>query len=226
MVPNAVTRSHSGLRVIGVALALVGLTMLPGCWVTSINPLYEDGGQLPTPADPDVVVEKGLLGTWSFTDKDQCVTTLTIDIKERVYEIQTIENGEKCSDQGKVKNQEAKLVKLGDHEFLDVTARTEDVCQTCVAVHWIFLTQIDKESLSLVPINGEWLEKSLKQKRVAVATVDGDPDTLTASSKALKAFCRKYANDKDAFHPDPDTTFKRVASTAAQFHSQTPHSAL
>lgn len=79
----------------------------------------------------------------------------------------------------------------------------------CVAVHWIFLTQIDKDSFSLVPIDSDWLKKAVEQKTVALATLSGDSDTVTASAKELKAFCREYADDKEVFKPIPEFTFKR-----------------
>jgi hypothetical protein len=181
-------------RPAAILLILAGLLLLSGCWVTSINPLYEQG------KDPDVVVEPVLAGTWSFTD-DQCVTTLTITVHEQGYDLQYESTGEKCSDAGKVIHQEAHLVKLGAHEFLDVEPRAADVCDMCLAKHQIFLAKIGKDSATLTPIDSEWLEAAIQAKTVTLATLPDDTDTLTASTKDLKEFCRKYAEDQAAFKP-------------------------
>jgi hypothetical protein len=175
--------------------ALPCFVALTGCWVTSINPLYEDG------KDPDVVVESGLVGTWSLTDEDQCATTLTIAIKNHDYELRSVQSRQGCSDVGKMALGQGELVKLGDHEFLDVAPRPEDVCDSCVARHEIYEAKIDENALELIPIDSEWLQGAINSKIVALPAMPDDTDTVTASSKDLKAFCRQYADDPEVFKP-------------------------
>ena len=45
------------------------------------------------------------------------------------------------------------------------------------------------------------------------STVAGDTDTITASPKDMKAFCREFANDKAAFKPDSMFEFKRAPAS-------------
>jgi hypothetical protein len=79
----------------------------------------------------------------------------------------------------------------------------------CLPIHWIFLARLDKDLLSLTPIDSDWLKKALEQGVVTLATMPGDTDTLVASPKDLKAFCRKYADNNQAFAPSPNLVFKR-----------------
>ena len=79
----------------------------------------------------------------------------------------------------------------------------------CVAKHSVLLTRFDKATLSLSPVDSDWLKRSLTAKTVSLATLAGDTDTITASSKDLKAFCRKFAENTEVFKPESTSTFKR-----------------
>lgn len=92
---------------------------------------------------------------------------------------------------------------------MDLTARPEDVCEMCLRVHWIFLVRQEKDSFTLTTIDSDWLKEAEHKKAVTLATLPNDTDTLTASPKELKEFCRKYAGDSAVFKPDPNFTFKR-----------------
>jgi hypothetical protein len=83
----------------------------------------------------------------------------------------------------------------------------DDVCDMCLAKHDILLVKFDKTTLSFTPIDSDWLKTSLQAKTVTLATVAGDTDTITASSKELKAFCRRFAENTEVFKST--FTFKR-----------------
>jgi hypothetical protein len=68
---------------------------------------------------------------------------------------------------------------------------------------------LDKTTLSITPIDSDWLKKSIAAKTVTLATLGDDIDTITASSKELKAFCRRFAGDMAVFRPESTSTFKR-----------------
>lgn len=188
----------------GIALGLAAALVLSGCWVSSVNGLAEEGR---FQTDPDVVIDKNLAGTWQKTS-NHCTTTLTVTIKDRNYSLEASGSGGGC-DEGKNNRYRAQLIKLDNRFFLDVFPRPDDVCEMCLPVHWIFLLTVDQEFMSLSPIDSEWLKKALEQKTVRLTTMQGNPDLLTASSSELKAFCRRYADDKEAFAPTPDFVFKR-----------------
>jgi hypothetical protein len=198
-------KSSWRLKANAAILVLATLFILPGCWVSSINGLEETAL---FHVDPDVVFEPLLIGTWRLTFEN-CTSIMTVTAKERTYNLQTIQQGEQCGDTEKPTYSQARLLKLDNHRFLDVFPRTDDVCDSCLGLHDIFLFELNADSLVLAPIDSDWLGKAVEQKTVALATVPGNTNQLTASSKDLKAFCRKYADDKEAFAPLP--TFTRVS---------------
>lgn len=199
------TRSISKCTV--PCLTLVALLLLSGCWVSSINPLYEETtiDHLHVVPD-DVVFDQSLIGIWIAAD-NKCTTMLTIASKGTVYDLQSTDQGEGCSENKS--HRQARLVKLDTHYFLDVSPMEDDVCDMCAAKHDILLVKFDSARLSLIPIDSDWLKKSLEAKAVTLSTVAGDTDTITASSQELKAFCRQFADDKEAFKPNSAFGFKR-----------------
>ena len=212
---RAAIRAGNALRLVGVAAMLAALLVLPACWVTSINPLYDEGNIADSHNDPDVVFDQSLIGTWTKVG-DQCTTPLTITSKKEIYDLQSSEGkGEECAELDTPSHYQARLVKLDSHYFLDVFPLDDEVCGMCLAKHNIFLAKFDKATLSLTPIDSDWLKKSVEAKTVNLATLGEDTDTITASSKDLKAFCRKYADDAAVFPPDSASTFKRNAASAA-----------
>jgi len=209
---SGLIRSRCNLKIAGFVLALAELLMLPGCWVTSINPLYEDV----TPKDSDIVFENILIGSWTFTD-DKCTTILTITAKDEVYDLRSVQ-GKECNDPEEKSHRQARLVKLDTYHFLDISPMSGDVCDMCLALHWIFLTKFDKDTLALTPIEWEGLKKLLRAGVVDLKTLPEDPKpriiegptTLTALTKDLKRFCRRFAADKTVFRPDSTIMFKRT----------------
>ena len=156
--------------------------------------------------DPDVVLDQTLIGSWTTTD-DKCPTLLTIAAKDQIYDLQLVEQGEGCSQDKS--HRQARLVKLDTHYFLDVSPMDDAVCDMCAARHDILLVKFDKATLSFTPIDSDWLKKSIETKTVTLSTVAGDTDTITASSKDLKAFCRQFADNKEAFKTESALMFKR-----------------
>jgi hypothetical protein len=195
----------------GAGITLVAVLLaLSGCWVTSVNGLYEEG--LLSKKDPDLVFDQSLIGSWTVID-DKCTTLLTIAAKDDVYDLQSAKQGEGCSDDKT--HLQARLVKLDAHYFLDLSPLDGDVCAMCLAKHDILLVRFDRTTLSFTPIDSDWLKKSLEAKMVTLATLAGDTDTITASSKDLKAFCRKFAENREVFKPQSTDTFKRNPVLAA-----------
>jgi hypothetical protein len=210
---HSVIRSRAPFKRVGIGLVIAGLLVLSACDVMSIHPLYEDV----SPKDPDIVLDKDLAGSWSLTD-GKCTTILTVAAaKDEIYDFRAVEEGEGCSDPGKVTRQQARLVKLDSYYFLDVSPREEDVCVTCLALHWISLARFDKDALALTPIDSDGLNKLLQAGTVHLKILPEDPKlliperpmTLTALSKDLKNFCRKFAGNKKVFKPESTETFKR-----------------
>ena len=201
--------SRTNPKLLGFALILAAILAFPACWVTSINPLYEEWSVDQPQEDPDLVFDQGLIGSWSRAE-DKCVTLLAIEAKDQVYGLQGTDQGEGCAEADKPTHTQARLVKLDNHYFFDISAINDDVCDMCRPVHNIFLVKWDKTTLSLTPIDSDWLKKSIAAKTLNIATLSGDTDTITASSRDLKAFCRKFAYDARVFGPEMAETFIRT----------------
>jgi hypothetical protein len=195
---SGIVRSGIVLKFTRIALVLAWLLVLSGCWVTSINPLYEDDS---SSKDPDVVSDQNLIGSWIEVG-GKCTAPLTITAKDGVYDLQSTGKGEGCSDSVSPSHHQARLVKLDAYYFLDISPMAEDVCDMCIARHNILLAEFDKTTLTITPIDSDWLKKAIAAKTVTLATVPDNSDTLVASTKDLKTFCRKYAGDKEVFRPD------------------------
>jgi hypothetical protein len=186
-------------------LSLCSLFLLSGCWVNSINGL--DEGDLDH-TDEDRTYDSALVGSW-ITNDLTCAIILDIKSERHSYHLEKTAFGEHCDDSGKTFYSEADLFQIGKYRFLDVTARPSDICKMCIAVHWIFEVQTVENSLYLLPIDSDWLRAAEKDKTVTLATVPDDPETLTALPADLKAFCRKYAEDRRVFSRVGKLSFKR-----------------
>lgn len=198
------------LKCATILLILAGLLLLQGCWVESINPLYEEGTWDNPVEDHDLVYDPTLIGYWIEVG-DQCDAPLTITAKNGVYDLQSTDRSEDegCAESDKPSHVQARLVKLDNYYFLDLSPMSEEVCARCLAKHDIYLAKFDKSTLSITPIDSDWLKKSLATKKVTLATLGDDPDTITASSRDLKAFCRRFAGNKRVFKPEATITFTR-----------------
>jgi hypothetical protein len=179
-------------RIVAIAAALTCVVLMSGCLVKSVNGLDEGRN------DPDMVYDARLVGTWPVVD-EKCTSTLTVSEHEKVYLWQHVD----CESQKKT-SYEGRLFKLDQHYFLDVTAPSEEVCDLCIGIHMIYLAQFEKDSVALAPLDYDWFKAAVQKKDVGLTTLPDDPGTVTSSPKDLKAFCRKYADNKEAFKPDPD----------------------
>ena len=195
-------------------LALAGLFVLPGCWVYSVEPLYEENLGHP---DPDLTFDQTLVGSWLNMDTDNdCLWTLVVAAEQQVYEL-TMVPASNCKGEEKTTRYEGHLLKLDKHLLLDVAPNSADVCDLCLRRHTFFLISQENHTLALIPVNDDWLNAAIAQKKVTLAHLVDDRGmrevtndvTLTASSRDLKAFVRRYANDKVAFKPDSALVFKK-----------------
>jgi len=184
-------------RVVAIGFVFACLLLMSGCPDKSLNGLDEGSN------DPDMVFDARLLGVWPEVGK-KCTSTETITAHEKVYSLQYMDCGS-----NKKTLYEARLFKLDQHYFLDVTAASEEVCDLCVGIHLIYLVQFEKDSVALAPLDYDWFKAAVQEKSVSLTTLPDDPGTITSPPKDLKAFCRKYADNKEAFKPDPDAVLNR-----------------
>ena len=196
-------------RIAALVFVLASLLVLPGCWVLSVAPLYEENLAHP---DTDLELDQNLVGSWWHADKE-CSWTLSVSAhqKEAAYDLIWSADPGCKTDEGekKVLQYDGHVVKLDGHRFLDMSPRVADVCDLCMPLHNFFLISQQNDTLALTPMDGDWLEKAMAQRKVTLSHLNDGRLTLTASSKELKVFVRRYAEDKAAFKPDSSFTFKR-----------------
>ncbi len=190
-------RSRLVPRIAAIGVVFVCLLLMTGCPEKSLYGLEERNN------DPDMVFDARLLGVWTDVGK-KCTSTETITAHEKVYGLQYVD----CESNKKA-SYEARLFKLDQHYFLDMTAASEGVCDLCISVHLIYLVQFQTGSIALAALDYDWFKTLLQKKRVKLTTLPDDLGTITSSPKDVKAFCRKYADNKEAFKPDPDSILKR-----------------
>jgi hypothetical protein len=191
-------------------LILGSLLSLTGCWVYSVQPLYEENA---TPPDPDLTFDQSLLGSWIQTEKE-CAWNLTISGDRRSYEL-NMAPGPECKSEDKPSRYEGHLLKLGGMEVIDVTPESGDVCDLCLPLHSFLLVMLQNDTLTFVPIDHGWLVQAMKDNKVHMAELARrgpyEPVVLTSSSKQLKQFVNRYVGDKSAFNSEAEhgLTYKR-----------------
>jgi len=182
-----------------LAILVVGwLLTLTGCWVYSVEPLYEKNAARP---DPDLTFDQNLLGSWIQSEKD-CPWILAVSGDRQSYEL-NMAPGPECKSEDKPSHYEGHLLKLGNSLVLDAMPQSVDVCDSCLPLHSFMLVLLENDSLTFVPMDQDWLVQAMKDKKVSLSELERhepyDQVVLTSSSKELKEFVRKYAADKAAF---------------------------
>ncbi|MGA7926643.1 MAG: hypothetical protein WCA20_11640 [Candidatus Sulfotelmatobacter sp.] len=201
--------SVRALRIAAITVALFSLLMMSGCWMFSLQPLF-DGG-----SDPDLIFDESLVGAWGH-EAEGCQWTLTVQASVRAYDM-AMAPGAGCKTDDKTDEKTTRylayLVKVDNHRFLDVSPKQSEVCDLCLSVHTFALLSLENNTLSLTPLDGDWLDKTIKEKKVAMAYVGGERTdidiTLNAQPAELKTLLRTYANDSAAFKPSGRLVFTR-----------------
>jgi hypothetical protein len=196
-------------RILSILLMVAVLVALPACWVFSVEPFYEEEGFSSHP-DPDLIFDPTLMGSWGQLDND-CLWILTISGDEKSYGLKMAPAPE-CKRDEKATEYVAHMVKVGNSRMLDVQPMPDEVCDLCMSLHTVFLVSREGDVLNFIPLDPEWLSQAITDKKVTLARLESHrmfpPVTLTASSKELKEFVRKYADDKAAFKANPDVKLK------------------
>jgi len=197
-------RIHT-VRSAAMIVALFPILMMSGCWTFSIQPLF-DGA-----SDPDLIFDQSQVGSWGRV-VDGCNLTLTIQANARAYDM-TLAPGQGCKDdENKTTHYLAYLVKLDTHRYLDISPKQTDVCDLCFPAHTFAQLSLENNTFSVTPLDGDWLDKEIKEKKIVLTHVGGDGEvdiTLNALPAEMKAFLRKYAEDADAFKASQRSVFTR-----------------
>jgi len=163
-------------------LILAGALAMTGCSsMVSLNPFV---------TDKDAVSDPALAGVWSG-DNGNSIYAIRQDGTSY-----TITYMEKSSQAAKF---QARLVKAGDAELLDLVSTNEDAFQ--IPVHTMVRVWPAGNSLRIAFLDSDWLKQNAAQ-HLATTTAD-DRLLITASGEAVRSFLMKFGTDEKAYsQPD------------------------
>ncbi|MCB0571020.1 MAG: hypothetical protein KDC66_14700 [Phaeodactylibacter sp.] len=179
-----------------IIIAAFTALLLQSC-IPSIYPLYSDDTQ---------VFRKEALGAWKGDD-----WLWTFEQSEGpVYQLN-------FSDEDEQATFEVHLVKLGDYFFFDFYSLTPkyDEQDAAIIAPWIRTHSFAKvefsgKQMTVYFFDTNWLSQLIKQRKIRIkheTTTDGNI-VLTAPTRDLQEFVKKYAGEKEAF-ADPIVFNKR-----------------
>ncbi|MFC1462927.1 hypothetical protein ACFLQU_04895 [Verrucomicrobiota bacterium] len=193
---------------------LLVTSFLSGCFIQSFQPFYTDDLVLDIPAIEGKwsLVKKGKEDVadnypqpWEFTD--DAITTFEHNVSSIL---------------------EATYFKVADVTFLDLAPSEPDEDKGpnewwtihTVPVHSVCKVDLSTNALSLTPLNGEWVEEMLEEKKISLSYIsvgsDDDQIVLTSSAKELVVFLKQYGSNTNAFPVGVSHHFKRPKDTKTE----------
>jgi len=195
------------MRTKSFIVLLLAAAFLAGCVVQSIQPLFTES---------EYVTDPGLIGTWVQKEDDgKEIGVWTFEADERRYKLaHTDEKGRKA-----VFHMAAG--KIGTNTFFDFSLRDplpgselNDLAAVgLIAVHVFVKAVKTNDTLVLLAMDYEWLEKHLAENPKTIAHVIQDKrPILTGSTAELKAFVARHANDDKIFKNEIRLSPKKKAA--------------
>jgi|SRR5579864_1611543 len=169
-----------------VLAGIFGAALLAKCCGDDFASLY------PLYGDRDLVYEEGLVGTWYIDDDDWRV------IFSRAGEGYQVTIEEKDGSEWKEASVvDCFLVRLDGSLFVDLSKSGE-----AIRGHAYFIITLDggTDTLQATWFKNDWLEeKVVDEAALQHLDVPGTGTVITAPTRELQRFVRKYAHDPDAF---------------------------
>ena len=171
---------------------LAAALLAQGCLVVSLNPLYTEN---------DIVFDETLVGTWGdvASDKDSWVFEKA---EGKAYRLTVNEEGKPPG------QYQAHLVKLGEYLFLDLYPEGQEginefFLSHVIPAHSIWRTTIAADSLSITPLDFDWLTQEIRAGRLDVEHEKlNDMLVLTGKPRDLQMLVLKHPHE--AFSDDPN----------------------
>ena len=189
-----------------LALAVAACALLCGCWVYSVYPLTDNDDQL--------VMDKSLLGTW-WQPEAGCTLTLSRFFEEKVYRVvyaaPPARAGGGCLiDSGRSASFEGRLVKINGYQFLDLYPADREKQHHVLELHSIYKVSRLGDTLSLVPLDYEWMKAQWKENKLAAPAKEGENSlVLTMNTEDLRTFVSDHASNDEAFNPGKQIVFHK-----------------
>jgi hypothetical protein len=187
------------------------ITLIAGCAVRSVYPLFEYKDILPNTA---------IVGTWNVEDsKDTYIFRQSGDKQyELLYyegEYNTISRGHQGT--GDTAVFDIQLGKIGGQWFMD--AYPEEKTQQMhlkntiynhhqLRTHTFSKIWFEGDSMKIAPLESDWVEQMIDSDRVAIPFARTEGEVLfTASPQELQGFILKYMNAEKAY-PNPGRFYR------------------
>lgn len=155
--PNSQRISLSRSRCGALALIVLLLPFLTGCWVQSVYPFYEDS---------DVVSDSGFVGSWvGEGELNTCLLNITLNISTRTYTLAVSRSSSANADaQCEAVTFEGKLVQLGQQRYLDVVSDPEKFWPATLDT--LLKVDADRQKLAFTPLDPDWIAGAMSDKTV------------------------------------------------------------
>jgi hypothetical protein len=195
-----------------LALLVLNLPLLTGCWVQSVYPFYRDS---------DVIVDPTLTGTWAGDEElKSCLLKIALDSETQTYklELSSSEAGVAKQDsdaQCAPAKLEGRLAQVGSVRFFDVSMDDPDKFWPAT-LQVVVKIEIDKQSLTLIPLDAEWMANALDKNETKLQGRVQESGgllpivgvTLVSPTKDLREFLAS-ADGKSAFSDSGRMRFSR-----------------
>lgn len=191
-----------------ILLTVAGIQVLSSCTIFSLHPLYEAG---------DLIEEPELIGQWQETSDGKEYISFE-KFKDKKYLFKYLEKKPDKNSDTEVDSVsfEAGLLKVGTHYFLDLYPWYEDgrdeswyLFRNFIPTHAFLKIEWEGQHMILYLFDYDQMTKLFEQNRIRIKhEMVGDFIVITASTRDLQRFIRKYADDPEAFD-DPDY-FKKI----------------
>ena len=190
-------------------LLLLLCVFLSGCYVQSLNKFYTDDLKIEIPQ---------IVGEWiSIIHMGKDVSNKNISQwKFTKDKIETYDEDNKYAEL------EVVYFKIGDNLFMDFTAGKPSKASDDIGnffwgagvtlVHSLCRVTFRDGNLVMTPLNVEWFEDRIKEKKLDLSFVKADKDSnyiFTAPPEQWITFLKTYANDKDVFSEKYKFVFKK-----------------
>lgn len=176
-----------GRSIVGFMTLSVFL-ILSGCWILSFHPLY---------FEDDLIFDDTLLGDWETWEEDQDDVERWTFLRDKDQSYRLI-----VTDEHGVEGEfDGHLLRLDDILYLDLFPREPETGNEfhyghLVPCHSFLRIALESDELRLRIMDSDWLDDRLKDGRIKIEhTRCKDGFILTATTKTLQKFIRKYADE-------------------------------
>ena len=189
------------MKASATSFILISVMFISAC-VHSLNPLYTEA---------DLTNDPSLVGTW--IDKENGESWTLSNCEKFKYTLVHIDSD------GRKRDYEARLVKVGDKLFLDTVPAKSSVSQSdlyrdhFVATHSFVHIVVKESTLRISYLEPRWLKDYLAENPDAIghSKINGEI-VLTSSPKETQRFLLTHMTTRDAFSAPSEFIRKRGGS--------------